>query len=216
MNRSFSTGRLAALTAAGLLAFGSACTERARSSDFDPKNAQPTVETAAKPAEPEAREPDSVQYTDGGMAPELEKVTLFANTRAMFLQDLKGKYVLLQIFTVGKDSAAERKLARRYNEMHRALLNKGNFQMLGVLTGTDIKTGKQLIDRANLLQIGFPVALDADGSVAAAYKAASLPATYLIDPEGKVIFTRAGNGGTDYTENAVRQKLNMELIPERD
>ena len=39
---------------------------------------------------------------------------------------------------------------------------------------------------------------------------------YLIDPEGKIIFSRAGAGGTDYTENAVRQKLGMPLIPERD
>lgn len=216
MTRPLSISSLLALTAAGMLALGSACTERARSSDFDPKNTQPTAEAAAKPAEPEAREPDSVQYTDGGMAPELTSVRFFANTKGMYLESLRGKYVLLQIFTVGKDSAADRKLARRYTEMHRSLINKGNFQMLSVLTGTDIKAPQALLERANRLQIGFPLALDADGAVAQEYKAASLPATYLIDPEGKIIFTRAGAGGTDYTENAVRQKLGLPLIPERD
>lgn len=218
MNRSPSTSfsYLPTLTIAALLAFGSACTERARSTDFDAKTPLATAETAPKPAEPEGREPDSVVYTDGGMAPELRSVKFFANTKGMYLQDLRGKYVLLQIFTLQSDSAANRKLIHRYNELHRTLINKGNFQMLSVLTGTEIKASAPLLDRANLLQIAFPVALDAEGTVAQEYKAASLPATYLIDPEGKIIFTRAGAGGTDYTENAVRQKLNLPLIPERD
>jgi peroxiredoxin len=203
------------LAAASLLTFTSACTERARSSDFDVKN-QPTAEAAAKTTEPEAREPDSIQYSDMGPAPELTTVKFFANTKGLYLQDLRGKYVLLQVFTFGADSLANRKLVRRYNEMHRALLGKGNFQLLGVLTGTDVKSSKQLLDRTNLMQIAFPVALDTDGAVAQSYKAASLPATYLIDPEGKIIFSRAGAGGTDYTENAVRQKLGLPLIPERD
>ncbi|MBC7448351.1 MAG: TlpA family protein disulfide reductase [Hymenobacteraceae bacterium] len=205
-----------ALAGAGILAFGSACTERATSSDFDPKNPQPTAESAPKPPVVEAREPDSVAYTDGGVAPEISSVSFFANTRGMHLQDLRGKYVLLQIFTLNADSIANRKLIGRYNEMYKALRTRGNFQFLSVLTGTDIRAPKALLGRANLLQISFPVALDADGSAATAYKAASLPATYLIDPEGKIIFTRAGAGGTDYTENAVRQKLNLPLIPERD
>ncbi len=215
MHRSLSSSSLIALAAVGVFTFSSACTERARSSDFDPKNTQPTVESTPK-AEPEAREPDSVQYTDGGMAPELTSVKFFANTKGMYLQDLRGKYVLVQIFTLGADSAMNRKLTNRYNEMHKSLVRTPNFQMLGVLTGTGIKDPKSLLDRANLMQIAFPVALDGDGAVAQSYKAASLPATYLVDPEGKIIFTRAGAGGTDYTENAVRQKLGLPLIPERD
>ncbi len=202
-------------SAVSFLSYTSACTERARSTDFDVKN-QPTAEAAAKPTEPEAREPDSIQYSDMGPAPELTTVKFFANTKGMYLQDMRGKYVLMQVFTLNADTVANRKMVRRYNEMHKSLIGKGNFQLLGVLTGTDIKTPKQLLDRANLLQIAFPVALDADGAVAQSYKAASLPATYLVDPEGKIIFTRAGAGGTDYTENAVRQKLGLPLIPERD
>ncbi len=210
---SFATSALAGL---GLFVLTSACTERARSSDFDPKNAQPTVEAADKIAEPEAREPDSIQYSDNGPAAEIGSVKLFANTRGIYLKDLRGKYVLMQIFTLGKDSLAERKLVQRYNAMHKSLSGKGNFQLLTVLTGTDVKSAQQLLERANRLQVAFPVALDATGQVAEEYKAASLPATYLIDPDGKIVFTRAGVGGTDYTENAVRQKLNMPLIPERD
>ncbi len=216
MTRPLSASSLLALTAAGLLALGSACTERARPSDFDPKNSIPTAEAAAKPAAPEAREPDSVAYTDGGMAPEISSIKFFANTKGMYLQDLRGKYVLLQIFTLGTDSLANRKLIGRYNEMYKALRTRGNFQMLCVMTGTDVRAPKGLLEKANLLQMSFPIALDADGGVAQSYKAASLPATYLIDPEGKIIFTRAGAGGTDYTENAVRQKLNLPLISERD
>ena len=216
MARPLSPLSLLALAAAGVLAFGSACTERARSGDFDPKNPQPTVESSPKSVTPESREPDSVHYTDGGMAPEIASVHLFANTKGMYLETLRGKYVLLQVFTIGSDSAVNRKFIHRFNDLHKSLINKGNFQLLSVLTGTDIKLSKVLLDRANLLQIAFPVALDADGTVAQEYKAASLPATYLIDPEGKIIFTRAGVGGTDYIENAVRQKLGLPLINERD
>ena len=216
MTRSFFIPSLYAF-AIGTLALGSACSERANPKDFDPKNKpSPTLETAANAAEPEAREPDSVQYSDGGMAPEIASVRLFANTKGLYMQDLRGKYVLLQIFSLGADSAANQKLAARYNAMYKSLVNKGNFQMLGVLTGSEVKTPQDLLARANLLQISFPLALDATGTVAQEYKAASLPATYLIDPEGKVIFTRAGAGGTDYTENAVRQKLGLPLIGERD
>jgi peroxiredoxin len=205
-----------AFALASVLVLSSACTERARPSDFDSKSAQPTAESTAKLAEPEAREPDSVKYSDNGPAPELKTVKFFANTRGMYLQDLRGKYVMLHLFTITEDSVANRKLVKRYNEMYRSLLNKGNFQMLGVITGGTVKNGQQLLEAANRNQIGFPVALDATGAVAQDYKAASFPATYLVDPEGNIIFTRAGAGGTDYAENAVRQKLGLPLIPERD
>ena len=215
MSRPIYVSSVFALLATGLLAFGSACTEHANPREYDPKNKpSATLEATSKPAEPAARDPDSVQYTDGGMAPELASVHFFANTRGMYLQDLRGKYVLMEIFSFTGDSAVDRKLTNRYNAMYKSLLNKGNFQFMSVLTNTGIKDSKALLDRANRMQIGFPVALDADGKVAQEYKAASLPATYLIDPEGKIIFTRAGAGGTDYTENAVRQKLGLELIPE--
>lgn len=197
--------------AIGALMVTGACTEqRAKPSDFDPKS---TVETT-KPAGEEAREPDSIQFREMGPAPELAKVQFFANTKPMFMQDMRGKLVLLTFFDVA-DSVASRKFIRRYNDMNTALHGRG-VQVMGVLTGSGLKTMQQLQQKVSLMQMGFPVVLDADGSAAQDYKAASLPAMYLIDQEGKIIFSRAGAGGTDYTENAVRQKLGMPLIPERD
>lgn len=210
------TTRLLATTlAAGLFSAAAACTDRANPSDFNPKTtvAGATAETTA-PAEPEAREPSAIAFSNMGPAPDLENVRYFANTKPMYLQDMKGKNVLVTFFTVG-DSLADRKFVRRYNEMRQALAGK-NVMMLNVLTSSSIKTPAELARRANMLQAAFPIALDADNSAAAAYKAASLPATYLVDGEGNIIFSRAGEGGTDYVENAVRQKLEMPLIPERD
>lgn len=197
---------------AALLTGSVACTERAKPSDFNPTN--PVTAETAKPAEPEAKEPDSITFREMGPAPELTNISVFANSKATFLKDLTGRTVLLNFFTLG-DSVNDRKLVRRYNAMYRTFAGKP-FTMMGVLTASNIKTSTELLRRANLLQIAFPVALDQDGSASRDYKAASLPASYLIDESGKIIFTRAGEGGTDYLENAVRQKLGMPMIPERD
>ena len=66
---------------------------------------------------------------------------------------------------------------------------------------------KNVADALKRFDIQYPVAQDNRYDTWRAYGNQYWPALYLIDANGKIVYTRYGEGGYDKTEAAIREAL---------
>jgi thiol-disulfide isomerase/thioredoxin len=113
------------------------------------------------------------------------------------LQDLKGKFVLLDFWATWcapcrRDLPAVEKL---HQEFHR----KG-LVVLGVNGGEDSETVNEFLLSSKL---SYPILLTPDGGVMQSYRVSAFPTVVLIDADGKIVFYHVGAGG----DKALRESL---------
>ena len=122
------------------------------------------------------------------------------------LQDLKGKFVLLDFWATWcapcrHDLPAVEKL---HQEFHR----KG-LVVLGVDGGEDSGTVNEFLFSSKL---SYPILLTSDSDVMLSYSVTAFPTVVLIDADGKIVFYHVGAGG----DKALREslaKLGLETEP---
>lgn len=77
-------------------------------------------------------------------------------------------------------------LTELYNE-----LEPSGFEMIGVAMYYD--PPNQVLELTRQKQLPYPISLDVDGQIGKAFGEVSLtPTTFLIDPEGKIVFHKIG------------------------
>ena len=109
-----------------------------------------------------------------------------AEGRTHRLADYRGKVVLVNFWaTFCEPCLSELPAIERL----RAALAEKPFVVLAVQMGGSARTAR---DKAEALGLHFPVLVDRDSHVTAAWGVDTLPTTFVVDTDGEVAFRRVG------------------------
>jgi peroxiredoxin len=113
------------------------------------------------------------------------------------LQDLKGKFVLLDFWATW--CAPCRHDLPVIEKLHQEFHRKG-LAVIGIDAGEDSDTISQFLQTSKL---NYPILLTADSGVLHSYSVTAFPTVVVIDADGKIIFYHVGAGA----EKALRETL---------
>ena len=143
-----------------------------------------------------------------GNAPELAGIADWINSQPLTLASLRGKVVLVDFWTYSCINCV-RTLPHltKWDETYR---DKG-LVIIGIHTPEfafemDLKNVQNAVKQHN---IHYSVALDNAFKTWLNFKNRYWPAHYLIDREGKVVYTHFGEGNYDITESNIRYLLGL-------
>jgi peroxiredoxin len=138
----------------------------------------------------------------GGATPPLELRNL--EGRVTRLADYRGKVLLVNFWaTWCEPCRAEMPSMNRL----RASLAGRPFEVLAVNLGEPESRIRRFLEQVPL---DFPVLLDQDKAVAKAWQARILPASYLVDADGRIRFSHFGEA--DWSAEALKQQV-VRLLP---
>ena len=137
-----------------------------------------------------------------GATPPLELRSL--EGKATRLADYRGKVLLVNFWaTWCEPCRAEMPSMNRL----RAALAGQPFEVLAVNLGEPESRIRRFLEQTPL---DFPVLLDADKAVAKAWQARILPASYLVDADGRIRFSHLGEA--DWSSEALKRQV-VRLLP---
>ena len=142
----------------------------------------------------------------GDRAPALTGVTRWINSPPLTIEGLRGKVVLVDFWTF--------ECINCLHALPQVKALDAEYRDRGlVVVGVHTPELAAERDTANLLAavkrlgITYPVAQDNDYATWNTWHNAYWPAQYVIDREGRVVYTHIGEGGYEAIERAVRQAL---------
>ena len=141
-------------------------------------------------------------------APEFQGIDHWINSKPLTLQALRGKPVLVEFWTYDCINCVH--VIPHVKQWHATYASKG-LVVVGVHTpeyAHERITGN-VEDAVKRFGIRYPVAQDNAYATWNAYGNQYWPALYLIDPQGRVVYTHFGEGQYDETEGRIRQLLGL-------
>jgi len=109
------------------------------------------------------------------------------NGKQFHLADFRGQVVLINFWATWCPPC--RREMPSMERMWQKIKGKG-VQVLAVNVGEDADT---IFEFRGSYPVSFPLLMDKDGSVVKDYPVTGLPTTYIVDPQGKVIFRAVGS-----------------------
>lgn len=189
-----------------------ACAPQANSA-MPQQNSAGVVDNAKNPSAPTAMPqptqtptPAAAQLRDFGTAPELTNTVWLNTPQALRLADLRGKVVLLEMWTFGCINCQHviPALKQWYQDYAKdGLVVIGNHYP-EFSRESDLENLKQAVADQGIL---YPVAQDNDGATWHAYRNRYWPTIYLIDAAGQIRYIHIGEGGYNETEAAIQALL---------
>ncbi len=149
---------------------------------------------------------DGAALADLGPAPELTGITAWINGDAVTLASLRGRVVLVEFWTFACINCIHvAPYIRAWSETYEAQ----GLTVIGVHTPElsferDLDNVRDAVVKA---AIRYPVAFDPDFATWRAFNNRYWPAIYLIDKRGHIRLVRAGEGGYNESEAAIRALL---------
>jgi len=142
----------------------------------------------------------------GTAAPDFTGIDRWHNSPPLTLGQLRGKVVLVDFWTYSCINCIH--TIPYVKEWDRKYRDQG-LVVVGVHTPEYPfeRDAGNVADAIKRFGIRYPVAQDNRYDTWRAYGNQYWPALYLIDANGKVVYTRYGEGGYDKTEAAIRQAL---------
>ena len=146
-------------------------------------NAQDSIDTKEK------TEQETTIVKVGDMAPDFTVEML--DGRSLKLSEMKGKVVLVVFWATWCGSCMEEfkeipeKIVKRFE-------GKEDFIFVPISRGEDRETVQKKMNQLRRVGIVFPVGLDPDKKIYESYASLFIPRNFLIDREGKVVFTSVG------------------------
>ena len=122
------------------------------------------------------------------------------------LADYHGQVVLINFWATWCSPCVEE--LPTMEELRKSLADKP-FGIIAINLSEDAETIRSFLERHSI-ELNFPLVLDAAGETAEKYHVRGLPATMIVDREGKFVF--GGVGQRDWNSPAVR----MEILPQFD
>jgi cytochrome c biogenesis protein CcdA/thiol-disulfide isomerase/thioredoxin len=141
-------------------------------------------------------------------APEFSGIEAWLNSKPLTMAQLKGKVVLIDFWTYSCINCA--RTLPYITQWDREYRDKGL-----VIIGVHAPEFEFEKNRANVEaaiaahHIGYPVAMDNRLDTWTAYNNSYWPALYLIDQQGRVVYTHFGEGNYAETENNIRHLLGL-------
>ncbi|MCY4111378.1 MAG: redoxin domain-containing protein, partial [Chloroflexi bacterium] len=159
-----------------------------------PVTAPPTPQAAATP------EPS------GPLAPEFVRVTQWLNSPALSLADLRGRVVLIDVWTFGCYNC--RNTLPYLRDWHAKYASEG-LQIVGVHTPEfEFEQIEANVREAMIrLNVTWPVAMDNNWGTWRAYKNRYWPRKYLVDQQGRIRYDVIGEGSYAEMERRIRELL---------
>lgn len=141
-------------------------------------------------------------------APELAGLKEWINSKPLQLNELRGKVVLIDFWAYSCINCI--RTIPYLNDWYKKYNNQG-LVIIGVHSPEfDFEHNLLNVERAaHDANIQYPVALDNEFKTWLAYDNHYWPAHYLIDKEGKVVYTHFGEGEYAITENNIRVLLGI-------
>ncbi|MGR3910653.1 thioredoxin family protein [Burkholderia sp. SR8] len=142
----------------------------------------------------------------GMPAPDFTGIERWHNSAPLRLDRLRGKVVLVDFWTYSCINCIH--TIPYVNDWYRKYRDQG-LVVVGVHTPEYPfeRDPNNVADAVKRFGIQYPVAQDNRYATWRAYRNEYWPALYLIDANGKVVYTRYGEGGYDKTEAAIRGAL---------
>ncbi len=146
------------------------------------------------------------KLADFGIAPELTNETWLNTDSPLRISDLKGKVVLLEMWTFGCKNCQN--VIPYLKEWHARYKDDGL-----IVIGNHYpefsyeKDLENLKDAINQYEIKYPVTQDNDGKTWQAYQNLYWPTLYLIDKQGHIRYKQIGEGNYVQTELAIKALL---------
>jgi len=159
---------------------------------------------AARQAQPSAGSSSSLP--DLGLAPELTNSVWINSDHAVRLADLRGKVVLLEMWTFGCINCQHTLptvIGWHQQFSGQGLVVIGN-HFPEFAFEADLDNLREAVQQAG---IRFAVAQDNEGATWRAYQTHYWPTIYLIDRRGHLRFTQIGEGGYARVEQGIRDLL---------
>lgn len=155
------------------------------------------------------KEEKKTELQDYGPAPDFAGISAWLNSEPLALADLKGKVVLVDFWTYSCINCV--RTFPHISGWYEKYKDQG-LVVVGVHTPEfpfekDTANVQTALKRFN---IAYPVAQDNDYATWGAYKNQYWPAHYLINKEGRIVYTHFGEGEYDVTENMIRLALGLE------
>ncbi len=149
-----------------------------------------------------------IDFTDLGPAPEFTGISKWLNSDPLTMQGLRGKVVLIDFWTYSCINCI--RTLPYVTKWYDSYKDQG-FVVVGVHTPEfafekDTENVARAIKR---FKINYPVAQDNDYATWNAYNNIYWPAEYLINKNGRLVYTHFGEGKYDVTENAIRALLEL-------
>jgi thiol-disulfide isomerase/thioredoxin len=139
---------------------------------------------------------------NGGATPPLALRDL--EGRLQRLEDHRGKVVLVNFWATWCDPCRDEMPSLG---QLRAALGQRRFEVLAVNLG---EPESRIHAFREKVPLNFPVLLDRDTAAAKAWKARILPASFLVGPDGRIVFSHLGE--LDWSREKVRRRIE-ELLP---
>ena len=141
-------------------------------------------------------------------APEFAGISAWINSNPLTLKELRGKVVLIDFWTYSCINCV--RTLPYVTKWDRTYRDKG-LVVIGIHAPEfEFEKSKANVEAAIAAhQIEYPVAQDNRFDTWTAYKNRYWPAHYLIDQEGKVVYTHFGEGNYAETENNIRYLLGL-------
>ncbi len=165
------------------------------------------VESDALPdSMPIPRDPAPQGETTAYQAPEITGIQEWINSSPTTLEQLRGKVVLVDFWTYSCVNCIR---TQPYLNAWYERYQKDGFEILGVHAPEFAfeKVPDNVRRAVTEAGIKYPVALDNDFATWRAYGNRYWPAKYLVNKEGKIVFTHFGEGGYDEMEAKIRELL---------
>jgi thiol-disulfide isomerase/thioredoxin len=140
------------------------------------------------------------------MAPEFQNIDTWLNSEPLKLNELRSKVVLVDFWTYTCINCLNHlPYVKEWNQKYK---DKG-LVVVGVHTPEFAyeKSTKNVMEAIKRLQIEHPVAQDNSYSTWKAFNNHYWPAVYLIDKQGKIVYSHFGEGSYGATEKKIQALL---------
>ena len=144
---------------------------------------------AQSSAESDRDKEESSVIKIGDMAPDFTVEML--DGRSLKLSDMKGKVVLLNFWATWCGPCMK-EFAEIPEKIIKRFEGEENFVFIPISRGESRETVQKKMNQLRRSGINFPVGLDPDKAIYESYASKYIPRNFLIDKEGKVVYTSVG------------------------
>lgn len=142
------------------------------------------------------------------LAPEISNINSWINSNPLTIASLKGKVVLIDFWTYSCINCI--RTLPHITKWDQDYRDKG-LVIIGI-HAPEFEFEKNINNVKNAVKrfkINYPVALDNNHTTWASFQNRYWPAHYLIDKNGKIVYTHFGEGNYEKTENNIRYLLGL-------